>query len=129
MPLLTDLYSSALARHYSHFDVSNRLLFTGHSHQAWPDVALEGLIESYDVAARLVDTKWDVVFEKVDIMREYLKSFYDDPNGRYTHGENTHNLFVRWLSGIDLQKKRTIIISDTEFYSITRQMDRLKEEG
>lgn len=129
MPLLTDLYSSALARHYSHFDVSNRLLFTGHSHQAWPDVALEGLIESYDVAARLVDTKWDIVFEKVDIMREYLKSFYDDPNGGYTHGENTHNLFVRWLSGLDLQEKRTIVISDTEFYSITRQMDRLKEEG
>ncbi|MCC5926756.1 MAG: hypothetical protein JJU41_09385 [Bacteroidetes bacterium] len=129
MSLHTDIFSERLARHYSHFDVQNRLLFTGHSHQAWPDVALEGLIESFDVAASAVDTKWDVVFEKVDIMRSYLKDYYDDPNGKYTHGENTHNLFVRWLSGLDYSKKRTIVISDTEFYSIARQMDRLAEEG
>jgi len=74
MSLSTDLFSRSLARHYSHFDVENRLLFTGHSHQAWPDAALEGLIESFDAAARAVDTKWDIVFEKVDIMRQYLKT-------------------------------------------------------
>ncbi|KPP95981.1 MAG: Selenocysteine lyase [Bacteroidetes bacterium HLUCCA01] len=129
MSLSTDLFSRSLARHYSHFDVENRLLFTGHSHQAWPDAALEGLIESFDAAARAVDTKWDIVFEKVDIMRQYLKDFYDDPYGLYTHGENTHNLFVRWLSGLDVTRKKTIVITDTEFYSIARQMDRLQEEG
>jgi len=75
MSLSTDLFSRSLARHYSHFDVENRLLFTGHSHQAWPDAALEGLIESFDAAARAVDTKWDIVFEKVNIMRQYLKDF------------------------------------------------------
>jgi kynureninase len=41
---LADLARSpnALARHYSRFGVERRLLLTGHSHQAWPDVALEG---------------------------------------------------------------------------------------
>ena len=33
---------NALAPHYSRFRVGERLLLTGHSHQAWPDVALEG---------------------------------------------------------------------------------------
>jgi selenocysteine lyase/cysteine desulfurase len=129
MPLTTDIFCERLSRHYTHFDVQNRLLFTGHSHQAWPDVALEGLIESFNVAASSVDTKWDTVFEKVEVMRSYLRDFYDDPDGGYTHGENTHNLFVRWLSGLDLSSRQTIVISDTEFYSIARQMDRLQEEG
>jgi len=125
----TDLFSRNLAQHYRHFDAANRLLFTGHSHQAWPDVARDAQIEAFDTAARLVDTKWDVVFEKVDIMRSYLREFYDDPNGQYTHNENTHNLFVRWLSGLDYTSKRTIITTDTEFYSIGRQLSRLQEEG
>ena len=33
---------NALAPHYSRFRVAERLLLTGHSHQAWPDVALDG---------------------------------------------------------------------------------------
>ena len=32
---------NALAAHYSRFRVGERLLLTGHSHQAWPDVSLE----------------------------------------------------------------------------------------
>jgi kynureninase len=125
----TDLFSSALSRHYQHYNVSNRLLFTGHSHQAWPDIAREAQIEAFDTAARLVDTKWSTVFEKVGIMRDYLRGFYDDQNGLYTHNENTHNLFIRWLSGLDYHSKRTIITTDTEFYSIGRQLNRLQEEG
>ena len=42
---------NALARHYGRFDVANRLLLTGHSHQAWPDVALHGQIEAFTDAA------------------------------------------------------------------------------
>jgi kynureninase len=129
MPLQTDIFSARLAKHYSHFDVENRLLFTGHSHQAWPDAALEGLIEAFDVAARKVDTKWDVVFEKVGVMRDYLKDFYDDPYGKYTHAENTHNLIVRWLSALDLKSKPKIIATDSEFYSLFRQLVRLSEEN
>lgn len=129
MPLQTDIFSHNLAKHYTRFDVANRLLFTGHSHQAWPDVALEGLIDSFDTAAALVDTKWEKAFEKIDLMRSYLRKFYDDPAGLYTHGENTHNLFTRWLSSLDLKNKPRKIVSDSEFYSIYRQVARLAEEG
>jgi kynureninase len=129
MSLQTDLFSSRLARHYSHFDVENKLLFTGHSHQAWPDVALDGLIEAFDTSARLVDTKWDVVFDKIEVMRGYLRDYYDDTAGKYTHAENTHNLIVRWLSALDLKSKPKIITTDGEFYSLYRQLVRLVEEN
>lgn len=129
MSLVTDIFSSRLATHYSRFDVANRLLFTGHSHQAWPDVALDGMIEAFDVAASRVDTKWDVAFEKIGIMSEYLKQYYDDPEGHYTHSENTHHLIVRWLSALDLRSKPRIVTTDTEFYSLYRQLTRLEEEG
>lgn len=124
-----DKLAQKLAPHYSYFDVSNRLLFTGHSHQAWPDIALEGLQESFDVAASEVDNKWDAVFEKVEILRKYLRRFYDDPDGRYCLGQNTHQLLVSWLSSFDLQNKPKFITTDSEFYSMSRQLKRLKEEG
>ena len=44
--------SPTAAPHYSRFRVAERLLLTGHSHQAWPDVALEGQVEAFDDAAR-----------------------------------------------------------------------------
>lgn len=129
MSLVTDIFSTRLASHYTKFDVANRLLFTGHSHQAWPDVALDGMIEAFDVAASRVDTKWDVVFEKIGVMSDYLKLYYDDPDGHYTHSENTHHLIVRWISGLDLRSKPRIVTTDTEFYSLYRQLARLQEEG
>ena len=55
------LYASpnALAPHYSTFRVSERLLLTGHSHQAWPDVGFEGQKQAWLDAAEFVDRKWD----------------------------------------------------------------------
>lgn len=121
--------AKTLAPHYSHFDVANRLLFTGHSHQAWPDVAKEGLQESFEVAASKVDNKWEIAFEKVEILRRYLRDFYDDPDGMYCLGENTHHLLVSWLSSFDLKNKPKIITTDSEFHSMSRQLKRLTEEG
>ncbi len=53
-----------LARHYSRFRVSERLLLTGHSHQAWPDVGFEGQTEAWNDAAELLDGKWERAFAK-----------------------------------------------------------------
>ena len=36
----------SLARHYSRSGVADRLALTGHSHQAWPDVARDALFEA-----------------------------------------------------------------------------------
>lgn len=124
-----DVLANRLAPHYSHFDVANRLLFTGHSHQAWPDVAREGQTEYFDVCAREVDNKWQVAFEKTEILRNYLREFYDDPDGLYCREESTHILFVSWMSSLDLKNKPKIISTDREFHSLFRQLHRLEEEG
>ncbi len=118
-----------LIPHYSHFDVANRLLFTGHSHQAWPDVAREGQTEYFDVCAQDVDTKWEKSFEKTEILRNYLREYYDDPNGYYCREESTHFLMVSLLSSFDLKNKPKIITTDGEFHSMDRQLRRLEEEG
>ena len=61
--MLADLARTpnALAPHYSRFRVADRLLLTGHSHQAWPDVARQAQLEAYDDAAELVDGKWEAI--------------------------------------------------------------------
>jgi len=124
-----DHLAEQLGPHYSHFDVQNRLLFTGHSHQAWPDIALEGLKESFTVPAKQVDNKWDTAFQKTEVLRNYLRNFYDDPDGMYCLAENTHLLLVAWLSSFDLQNNPKIITTDAEFHSMYRQLHRLEEEG
>ena len=63
---------AALARHYSRAGVADRLALTGHSHQAWPDVALDGQTEAFDDAAALLDEKWDRALAKADRVRSGL---------------------------------------------------------
>ncbi|MDZ7682400.1 MAG: aminotransferase class V-fold PLP-dependent enzyme [Fodinibius sp.] len=124
-----DQLADQLAPHYSEFNVGNRLLFTGHSHQAWPDTAMDGLEESFRAAASAVDNKWEPAFEQTEVLRNYLRSFYDDPNGQYCLAENTHLLLVSWLSSFDLTNKPKVITTDSEFHSMYRQLHRLEEEG
>ena len=124
-----DELAKALQPHYSHFNVSNRLLFTGHSHQAWPDAAFTGIQEYMRVVAEQVDTKWGAGFEKTEILRNYLRDFYDDPNGLYCREQNTHVLLVSWLSSFDLKNKPKIITTTGEFHSMSRQLQSLDNNG
>lgn len=128
---MSDIDSLALSLqpHYSYFNVANRLLFTGHSHQAWPDVAFEGVREYLTMVSESVDLKWEKAFEKTEILRSYLRKYYDDPDGLYCHGQNTHILLVAWLSSLDLKNKQKILTTDAEFHSMSRQLKRLQEEG
>ncbi|NBC03117.1 MAG: hypothetical protein GVY20_05355 [Bacteroidetes bacterium] len=124
-----DVLAKSLQPHYSHFNVANRLLFTGHSHQAWPDEAFEGIKEYMRMVAEQVDKKWDFGFEKTEIIRDYLRNYYDDPAGKYCREQNTHVLLVSWLSSLNLKNKPKIITTTGEFHSMYRQLRRLEEEG
>jgi selenocysteine lyase/cysteine desulfurase len=124
-----DQLAKRLQPHYSRFDVANRLLFTGHSHQAWPDVARDGQTEYFDICARDVDKKWEVSFEKTEILRNYLRDYYDDPDGFYCREESTHFLMVSLMSSFDLKNKPKVITTDSEFHSMFRQLKRMEEEG
>ena len=130
--LLASLASSPnrLAPHYRRFLVRERLLLTGHSHQAWPDVAREGLLEAYDAAARAVDDKWPLAAARADEVRAGLRIWLADPHGEIALAESTHDLLVRLLSGLDVTgRRRRLVTTDGEFHSLRRQLDRLAEEG
>ncbi|HEX6337771.1 MAG TPA: hypothetical protein VFZ85_12505 [Jiangellaceae bacterium] len=120
---------NALAPHYSRFRVAERLLLTGHSHQAWPDVALEGQIEAFSDAADAVDDKWDRAFAKADEVRAGYRRLLGDPGGDIALGANTHELVIRFLSALDVRRRRNLVTSDGEFHTLRRQLGRFAEEG
>ena len=117
-----------LAKHYSAFRVSERLLLTGHSHQAWPDVGREGVIEAWDDAARLTDEKWDRAFEKAERVREGFRSLLGEPSAAIALDQNTFGLVLRFLSALDLRLRPRLVTTDGEFHTLRRLMGRLAEE-
>jgi kynureninase len=127
----TSLYLSpnALAPHYSRFGVSERLLLTGHSHQAWPDRGFEGQQAAWQDAARFVDDKWDQAFAQADRVRQGFVDLLGDAGGGIALGANTHELLVRLISALPLGTRPRLVTTDGEFHSIRRQLDRLEEEG
>ena len=124
------LYASpnALASHYRRFRVAERLLLTGHSHQAWPDCGFEGQAEAWLDAARHVDEKWEHAFARAERVRRGFARLLDDPAGDYALGASTHDLVVRFLSALPLRERPRIITTDGEFHTLRRQLDRLAEE-
>lgn len=120
----------ALRAHYDDFLAprdKRRVLLTGHSHQAWPRAARDGLVESYDVAARDVDDKWSAVFEAQDELRAHIAARMGGSAKDYAFGQNTHELLVRWLSALDLSKRPKIVTTDGEFHAAFRQLRRVAE--
>jgi kynureninase len=126
-----DLFKSpnVIASDYSRFRVSEKLLFTGHSHQAWPDVAFDGMMEAFNDAAGLVDDKWPRAFEKADAVRRGYAHLLGDHAENIALAENTHELVTKWLSGLPLKTRPRLVTTDGEYHSIRRQLDRLAEEG
>ena len=120
---------NGLAGHYSRFRVAERMLLTGHSHQAWPDVALEGQVEAFEDAADAVDAKWERAFAKAERVRGALRSLLGDPSSELALGANTHELVVRFLSALDLRRRPRLVTTDGEFHTLRRQLARLAEEG
>jgi kynureninase len=121
--------ASDLAEHYSRFRVSERLLLTGHSHQAWPDVAFEAQQRVWLDAARHVDRKWDLAELKAERYREAVATLLDDQAGFVALGQNTHELVTRVLSALPLAARPRLVTTSGEFHTIRRQLDRLSEES
>ena len=118
-----------LAKHYSRFRVTERILLTGHSHQAWPDVAFEAQQQAWLDTAEHVDDVWDLAFQKANEVRRGFARLLDDAPERIALAQNTHELVVRFLSALPLRKRPQLVTTDGEFHTIRRQLDRLAEEG
>jgi kynureninase len=127
-----------LAPHYSRFRVAERILLTGHSHQAWPDVSFEAQQRAWLDAATLVDDKWERAAAVAGEVCAGWRRLLNDPDGDIALGQNTHELVVRLLSALiapssedpaQARPRRSLVTTDGEFHTIRRQLDRLAEVG
>lgn len=127
----SDLYNSPnkLSEHYKKFKVSERLLLTGHSHQAWPDCGFDGQKKAWEDAAEYVDEKWSGAFQKAEEVKQGYLRLLNDDSGNITLAASTHELVIKFLSALPLKTKPKLVTTDGEFHSIRRQLDRLSEEG
>lgn len=116
---------------YARFLASGKVLLTGHSHQAWPDVTREALARSFDDAAAHVDDKWSAaVFPKIDkVGRAVLARLGFDEGDAITFGKSTHELVYRLMTCLPLAAGPRIVTTEGEFHSMRRQLARLEEEG
>jgi kynureninase len=117
-----------LARHYSAFRVSERLLLTGHSHQAWPDVGRDGVLEAWDDAALLADEKWERAFAKAERVRDGFRAVLGEPAAELALDQNTFGLVTRFLSALDFDRRPRLVTSDGEFHTLRRLLARLGEQ-
>jgi selenocysteine lyase/cysteine desulfurase len=123
---------AALRPHYGCFlpDADERrILLTGHSHQAWPDVARAAQVEAFDDAARFVDDKWGPAFAKADALRRTIAARIGAEAREIALGGSTHELVSRFLSALDLRRRPRLVTTSGEFHSMHRQLSRLAEEG
>jgi kynureninase len=125
-----------LAQYYSRFRVHERVLLTGHSHQAWPDVAFEAQQRAWLEAAEHVDEKWERAAEVAEAVRGGFRRLLNDPDADIALGQNTHELVVRLLSALlpfggraEGGRRSRLVTTDGEFHTIRRQIDRFAEEG
>jgi kynureninase len=118
-----------LAARYRRFRVGERLLLTGHSHQAWPDVGFEGVQEAWLDAAEWVDEKWERAAAKADRVRAGYARLLGVSPGEIALGQNTHELVTRFLSALPLERRPRLVTTDGEFHTLRRQTDRLAEDG
>lgn len=123
------LRPETLSLHYSRFRVSERLLLTGHSHQAWPDVGFAAQQQAWLDAAALVDEKWGRAAEQASRVQSQWRRLLGDRTGGVALGQNTHELVTRLLSALPLRVRPRLVTTDGEFHTIRRQLDRLAEEG
>ncbi len=119
----------ALREHYSSFLRPDRVLLTGHSHQAWPDVARAGLLRSFEDAAAHVDDKWGRAMAVADELRAFVGARVGAPAREIALAESTHTLVTRFLSALDWSRRRHLVTTGGEFHSLRRQLARLAELG
>jgi kynureninase len=134
---MIDLDSTALRAAYSRFLAKDRVLLTGHSHQAWPDVVRDALGRFFDDSAEHVDGKWyDVIFPKIDAVGRTINARMGfDPGDPIAFGRSTQELVFRLLTCLPIfasdrsAGRARIVTTTSEFHSLRRQLSRLAEEG
>jgi selenocysteine lyase/cysteine desulfurase len=115
------LFSTALAATPMHF--------AAHSHHLWPDASRTGQQQYWNDSATLSDNKWDKVFAEIipSVQRHIAGHLNLSTPDNIAFALNTHEFVNRLLSC--LPDRPHILTTDSEFYSFTRQISRLEEDG
>ncbi|WP_226648230.1 hypothetical protein [Microbulbifer variabilis] len=108
---------------------SSMLHMACHSHHYWPDVTLEAVQQYWQDAALLADDKWGPIFqEKIPAWQSAVARALNLPDAaQIAIAPNTHELIYRLLSALPVDEPLQILTTDGEFYSFTRQLQRLEE--
>jgi kynureninase len=102
-----------------------------HSHHPWPDASLKAQRAAWHDAARLLDRKWNRIFEEViPTAQAYVAQQLGLPDPHtIAFGPNTHSFVVRLLSSLPTSRTPRILTTASEFMSFSRQIARLEEDG
>jgi selenocysteine lyase/cysteine desulfurase len=119
---------ASLRPHYTAFLRPGRILLTGHSHQAWPDVARGAIVEAFEDAAAHVDDKWGRAMQRGEAVRRAVSTRVGCRPEDVALAPNTHELGFRFLSAMPLER-RHVVTTTGEFHSLARQLRRLAEAG
>ena len=122
-----------LREHFSEFRGADpaRIHLAAHSHHFWPDAACRGHRRALEDAARLADKKWETVLGVLmpRVQRGIAAVLALPDPATIAVAPNTHDFFRRLLSALPAGTTLRILTSDSEFYSFTRQVARLEEDG
>ena len=122
-----------LREHFSEFRGADptRIHLAAHSHHFWPDAACGGHRRALADAARLSDRKWEPVFGVLlpRVQRGIAAVLSLPDPATIAIAPNTHDLVRRLLSALPAGAVPRILTTDSEFYSFTRQITRLEEDG
>jgi selenocysteine lyase/cysteine desulfurase len=102
-----------------------------HSHHPWPDASFEGQKQAWLDAARLLDRKWDPIFEHVvPAAQGHIARVLGLPDpATIAFGPNTHAFVLRLLSCLPTGRPVRVLTTGSEFMSFARQIARLEEDG
>ncbi|GAB2189262.1 aminotransferase class V-fold PLP-dependent enzyme [Sessilibacter sp. MAH2] len=120
---------NAIAHCYQNAQVDLKLMLTGHVHQAIPDVAQKAYQEHWQCLSQYGSERFDMLFDKSWLVRQGFAELIDTEPERIALASSVHELFVRFLSCLDLKKRPRILTTHREHPSILRQLIRLKEQG
>ncbi len=109
----------------------DELHFTAHSHHYWPDVTREAMLQCWDDAALKVDDKWAWLHtDLIPRLQQRIGTLLGSNSPQQLcFAPSTHELLVRLLSCLALNRKVQILTSSAEFHSFERQIRRLEETG
>lgn len=117
--------------YYSHFLKINAdlLHMAAHSHHYWPDITREAVLEYWEDSAKLTDEKWGKVFKEViPQTQQHIADILGLKKPEMIAlAPNTHELVARLFSCFLGQKTFSVLTTDSEFHSFSRQLKRLEE--